>query len=55
MTLIGKVENTNWNTNIYEVVSKSSRTIIIVTASVKEVERGGQGHTSASLLHLSAT
>jgi hypothetical protein len=28
--------------------------IIVVTASVKD-ERGGKGHTSASLLHLSAT
>jgi hypothetical protein len=34
---------------------KSSRTVIVVTTSVKEDERGGQGHTSASLLHQSAT
>jgi hypothetical protein len=33
----------------YKVVSESSRTVIVVTASMKEVERGGQGHTSASL------
>jgi hypothetical protein len=40
---------------IYEVVSESSRTVIVGTASVKEDERRGQGHTSASLLHQSAT
>jgi hypothetical protein len=39
----------------YEVVSESSRTVIVVTASVKEDERGAQGHTSESLLHQSAT
>jgi hypothetical protein len=38
----------------YEVLLESSRTVI-VTALVKEDERGGQGHTSASLLHQSAT
>jgi hypothetical protein len=36
-------------------VLESSRTVIVVTASVKEDERGGQGHTSASLLHQSVT
>jgi hypothetical protein len=35
-------------------VSESSRTVIVVTASVKD-ERRGQGHTSAILLHQSAT
>jgi hypothetical protein len=35
-------------------VSESSRTVIVVTASVKEDERGGQGHTFESLLHMSA-
>jgi hypothetical protein len=40
--------------SVYEVVSKGSRTVMVVTASVK-VERGGQGHTSSSLLHQSAT
>jgi hypothetical protein len=30
----------------YEVLSESSRTVIVVTASVKEDEKGGQGHTS---------
>jgi hypothetical protein len=39
----------------YKVVSESSRTLIVVTALVKEDERGGQGHISASLLHQSAT
>jgi hypothetical protein len=39
----------------YKVLSESSRTVIVVIASVKEDERGGQGHTSASLLHQSAT
>jgi hypothetical protein len=34
----------------YEVVSESSRTVV-ETPSVKEDERGGQGHTSESLLH----
>jgi hypothetical protein len=38
----------------YTVVSEGSRTII-VTVSVKEDERGGQGHTSESLFHQSAT
>jgi hypothetical protein len=37
----------------YEVVSESSRAVI-VTAFVKEDEKGGQGHTSKSLLHQSA-
>jgi hypothetical protein len=40
---------------IYEVLSGSSRTVIVVTASVKEDQRGGQSHTSTSLLHQSAT
>jgi hypothetical protein len=40
---------------IYEVVSEISWTITAVTASVKEDERAGQGHTSASLLHRSTT
>jgi hypothetical protein len=40
--------------NRYELLSESSRTVIVVTASVKEDERGDQGHTSASLLHQSA-
>jgi hypothetical protein len=40
---------------LYRVLSESSRTVIIVTASVKEDERGGKGRTSASLLHQSAT
>jgi hypothetical protein len=35
-------------------VSESSRTVIVVTASVKEDERGGKCHTSTSLLHQSA-
>jgi hypothetical protein len=39
----------------YEVLSEISQTVIIVTASVKEDERGSQGHTSASLFHQSAT
>jgi hypothetical protein len=38
----------------YEVLPESFWTVTVVTASVKEDERGGQGHTSASLLHLSA-
>jgi hypothetical protein len=38
----------------YEVLSESSQVAIVATASVKEDERGGQGHTSESLLHQSA-
>jgi hypothetical protein len=34
---------------------ENSWTVIVGTASVKEDERGGQGHTSAKLLHQSAT
>jgi hypothetical protein len=33
----------------------SFQTVIVLTASVKEDERGGQVHASASLLHQSAT
>jgi hypothetical protein len=40
---------------VYEVVSESSRAVTAVTASVKEDDKGGQGHTSESLLHQSAT
>jgi hypothetical protein len=39
----------------YEVLSESSRTLNVVTASVKDEERAGQGHISASLLHQYAT
>jgi hypothetical protein len=34
---------------------ESSRTVIVVTALLKEDERGGQSHISASLSHQSAT
>jgi hypothetical protein len=47
--IIGEVEA------MCEVVSESSATAIIVTASLKEDEREGQGHISACLLHQSAT
>jgi hypothetical protein len=40
---------------LYEMVSESSWTVVIVTALVKEDERGDQGRTSKSLLHQSAT
>jgi hypothetical protein len=40
--------------NVYGVVSESSWTAI-VTAAVKEDERAGQGHTSETPLHQSAT
>jgi hypothetical protein len=40
---------------VYNVYTESSRTVIVVPASGKENERGDQGHTSASLLHQSAT
>jgi hypothetical protein len=33
------------------VVSESSRNVIAITASVKEVEMGDNDHTSTSLLH----
>jgi hypothetical protein len=36
-------------------LSESSQPVIVVNASMKEDERGDQGHTSASLLHQSAT
>jgi hypothetical protein len=39
----------------FESISESSKTVIVVTALVKEDERGDQGHTSASLLHQYAT
>jgi hypothetical protein len=42
-------------TGLYEVVSESSRAIIVVTDPMKEDETGGQGHISASLLHQCAT
>jgi hypothetical protein len=35
----------------YEMVSESFQTVIVVTALVKENQKGGQGHTSESLLH----
>jgi hypothetical protein len=43
------------NVQLYEVLSKSSQTVIVVTALVEEDERGGQGHISSSLLNQSAT
>jgi hypothetical protein len=42
------------HTCLYKVVSENFQTTIVVIASVKEDERGGLGHTSASLLHQSA-
>jgi hypothetical protein len=48
MSLKGK---SKW---IYEVVSEISVTVAVENALVKD-EGGGQGHTSASLLHQSAT
>jgi hypothetical protein len=42
------------NIKMYEVASESSRNVV-VTASMKDDERAGQDHTSASLLHQSAT
>jgi hypothetical protein len=44
----------SYYTSLYKLLLESSRTVIVVTASVKEDEREGQGHTSASLLHQSA-
>jgi hypothetical protein len=38
---------------MYEVLLESSRTAVVVTVSVKEDERGGQGHTFANVLHQS--
>jgi hypothetical protein len=40
--------------NLRVMEFNASQYVIVVTASVKEDERGGQGHTSASLLHQSA-
>jgi hypothetical protein len=34
---------------MYSIYMETSLTVIVVTASVKEDERGGQGHTSTSL------
>jgi hypothetical protein len=39
---------------LYEVVLESSQTVTVVTASMKEDEKEGQGYTSASHLHESA-
>jgi hypothetical protein len=47
------LRNLKWLPNMYEVLPESSWIVIVVTASVKEDERGG--HTSSSLLHQSAT
>jgi hypothetical protein len=41
--------------SVQKVVSESSRPVILLTASVKEDERGGQGQTFTSLVHQSAT
>jgi hypothetical protein len=41
------------NKILYELLSESSQTVIAVIALVKEDERGGQGHTFASILHQS--
>jgi hypothetical protein len=41
-------------TNITRCLMESTQTVIVLTAWVKVDERGGQGHTSASLLHQSA-
>jgi hypothetical protein len=37
--------------NVYKVASENSGMVIVITASVKEDEKGGLGLTSASLLH----
>jgi hypothetical protein len=42
------IQNTRW----YQKVPEQ---LLLLTPSVKEVERGDQGHTSESLLHQSAT
>jgi hypothetical protein len=47
--------NLHMKSTYYEGLSESSRSVKVVTASMKEDERGGQGHTSASLLPQSAT
>jgi hypothetical protein len=36
-------------------VSETSWTVIVVTVSVKDDEKGGQGHNCGSLLHQSST
>lgn len=43
----------NYN-NRYKVLSGSSMAVIVITALEKKDERGGQGHTSESLVHQSA-
>jgi hypothetical protein len=52
--LLPKTLNIGFTVYICDMLLESSQ-IVVVTASVKEDERGGQGHTSASLLHQSAT
>jgi hypothetical protein len=47
-------EQTNNRMYVYEGLLESSQTVIVVTASEKEDEWRGQGHTSTSLLHQSA-
>jgi hypothetical protein len=49
------VQETHSHGNKYEVPLESSWTVTVAIISVKEDERGGQSHTSASLLHQSAT
>jgi hypothetical protein len=39
---------------VLQLLLESFQTLIVVTASVEDDERGGQGHISASLLHQSA-
>jgi hypothetical protein len=50
-----RVIDTAYNDIFIESVSENSRTVIAVTASVKEDETAGQGHPFERLLHHSVT
>jgi hypothetical protein len=54
MSILHAIHQLYGNEPFYEVLLESSWTFVVVTALVKEDERGGQGHTSTSLLHQSA-
>jgi hypothetical protein len=45
-----KVKTLNYNVKCVQGVMESSRSVPVVTVSIK-YERGGQSHTSESLLH----
>jgi hypothetical protein len=50
-----EVNHGHWVNCTFEVVSESSQTVIVVNCLSERNETEGQGHTSASLRHQSAT